>query len=99
MCVTLIIYQESLHDARSTKCKILGVLLYKQYMKVLNVREPESDIRINNSLDRRADDFKTIFSTGFVISSFFFLSAMGLKSENILPKSSERRCHRHYTSS
>jgi hypothetical protein len=48
-------------------------------MKVLNVREPESDIRINNSSGRRADNFKTIFSTSFVISSFFFLSAVGVK--------------------
>jgi hypothetical protein len=69
-------------------------------MKVLNVRDPESDIRINNNLGRRADDFKTIFSTSFVISSFFLsVNSGGLKSENILPKSSERRCHRHYTSS
>jgi hypothetical protein len=51
-------------------------------MKVLKVREPESDIRINNSSGRRTDDFKTIFSTSFVISSFSFLSAMGVKNEN-----------------
>jgi len=25
MCITLVIYQESLHDARSTKCKILFI--------------------------------------------------------------------------
>jgi len=48
-------------------------------MKVLNVREPESDIRINNNLGRRAYDFKTVFSTSCVISSFFFLSAVGVK--------------------
>jgi len=23
LCITLVIYQESLHDARSTKCKVL----------------------------------------------------------------------------
>jgi hypothetical protein len=26
LCITLVIYQESLHDARSTKCKILILL-------------------------------------------------------------------------
>jgi hypothetical protein len=27
LCITLVIYQESLHDARSTKCKIILLLI------------------------------------------------------------------------